>query len=465
MNRTGGQTTPKRPVKQPVDYFFAPREPGETVPYYRLVLRGCSQLCFQSNELTGLCFLAAVVVVSPIAAAYFLVAAVMAPGGRMLLGQRGAVLATGLPGLNPCLIALSLPAFFRTGWTNVGMWVVLVACVAITVLLVRLLVAILPFPILALPFVLTFWAVYALAPHLGVLQPSSLDISVTAALHPLTAVLSSLGETVFSPSVWSGLLFLAGLLVSNWRHAVIAVIGAVIGTAVSYYYRRVNPESVNLGLYGFNGVLTAVAVYALCGSKLRLALLGALIATIMMPAFAVLDLQVVSAPFVFTTWLVLALGWVDEKWFAPSDPGGTPASQGSNPNKSNPTMRRGRMPSPSDSIVFSNLLEQAKTLCTTSGEWHDFRPGVTAHWLYREDGDGPSAVLLRYRPGARVTEHEHVGYEHMFVLDGDQFDEHGSYPAGSFVVNPPGTCHSPGSVGGCVALLIYEKAVRFIGET
>ena len=73
-----------------------------------------------------------------------------------------------------------------------------------------------------------------------------------------------------------------------------------------------------------------------------------------------------------------------------------------------------------------------------------------------------SAVLLRYEPGARVPTHEHVGYEHVFILEGDQYDEYGTYPAGSFVVNPPGTRHSPGSAGGCVALLIYEKAVRFV---
>ena len=325
MNRSGGPSTPKRPLKQPVDYFFTPREDGETVSYHRLVLRGCSALCFQSNELTGLFFLAAVLVASPIAATYFLVAAAMAPGGRMLLGQRGAVLATGLPGLNPCLIALSLPAFFHTGWTNVGMWVVLVVCVAITVVLVRLLVAIFPFPILALPFVLGFWVLYALAPHLDVLQPRSLDLPVATTLRPVTAVLSSLAETVFSTSVWSGLLFLAGVLVSNWRHATVAVLGAIIGTTVSYYYRHLDPESVNFGLYGFNGVLSAVAVYALCGSKLRLAILGALIATIATPAFADLGLQAVSAPFVFSTWLVLALGWIDEKWFSPNDPGSTSA--------------------------------------------------------------------------------------------------------------------------------------------
>ncbi|MGA8992411.1 MAG: cupin domain-containing protein, partial [Rhodoplanes sp.] len=70
--------------------------------------------------------------------------------------------------------------------------------------------------------------------------------------------------------------------------------------------------------------------------------------------------------------------------------------------------------------------------------------------------------LLRYEAGARVALHEHLGYEHMLVLEGDQFDEEGAYPAGSFVIHPPGTRHSPGSVGGCIALLIYEKGVRFV---
>jgi anti-sigma factor ChrR (cupin superfamily) len=111
--------------------------------------------------------------------------------------------------------------------------------------------------------------------------------------------------------------------------------------------------------------------------------------------------------------------------------------------------------------VIANLLGHAHELRTTD-DWQPFRPGVTAHWLYEEGGNGPAAVLLRYEPGARVALHEHLGYEHMLVLEGDQYDEDGSYPAGSFVIHPPGTRHSPGSVGGCVALLIYEKRVRFV---
>ena len=276
-----------------------------------------SQLCFQSNEFTGLVLLAAVLIVSPLAAAYVLVAAALAPAGRMLLGQRGPALAAGLPGLNPCLAALALPAFFQTAWSDIWMWLVLIGCVAATVVLVHVLVAILPFPILTLPFVIVFWTVYALAPHSSVLEAKPSGSAVPADFQLILATLSSLGEVVFAPSAWSGLLVLAGILVSNRRHAVVAVVGAVIGACVPYYYHSADPVSSDLGLYGFNGVVTAVAVYVLCGSDVRLAILGALVATIMLPAIAQLGIPPVTAPLVLSTWLLLMIGWLDQRLFAP----------------------------------------------------------------------------------------------------------------------------------------------------
>lgn len=239
----------------------------------------------------------------------------MAPAGRMLLGDRGPILSTGLPGLNPCLIALSLPVFFYTGWTDVGMWMVLVASVAITIVLVHVCVSILPFPTLVLPFLIVFWTLHGLAPELGVLRPITFSTPAAATFHPITAVMLSLGQALLSPTVLSGLLFAAGVFLGNWRHGVLAVLGAIIGTMVSYYYRKVDPATADLGLYGFNGVLTAVAVFVFCGGKLRLAIFGALLATILTPAIADFGVQTLSAPFVLATWLMLGLGWIEDHWF------------------------------------------------------------------------------------------------------------------------------------------------------
>jgi len=314
-------------MKAPVDIFFPPREPGR-LPYGRLVLRGCSQLCFQSNELTGVLFLAAVLVASPISAAYMLLAATIAPGARMLLGDRGVILETGLPGLNPCLIALSLPAFFHTAWGDGGMWLVLVLAVICTVLLTRLSITVLPFPTLVLPFLITFWVLSAWAPALGVLRPIAFAPASATAVHPVEAVLLGLGQTMFSPDPWSGLLFLTGVLLSNWRHALLAVLGSAIGTTVSLYNREVvDLAGIDLGLYGFNGVLAAVSVFVFCGEKLRLAILGALVATILVPVIPAFGVTTLAAPFVLTTWTMLALGWIEERWVAVPAPGPSSRAQ------------------------------------------------------------------------------------------------------------------------------------------
>ena len=71
--------------------------------------------------------------------------------------------------------------------------------------------------------------------------------------------------------------------------------------------------------------------------------------------------------------------------------------------------------------------------------------------------------ILLYQPGASVPLHEHIGWEHVLVLEGEQADERGRYPAGTLLMNPPGSKHSVRSETGCAALLYWEKPVRIIG--
>lgn len=91
-----------------------------------------------------------------------------------------------------------------------------------------------------------------------------------------------------------------------------------------------------------------------------------------------------------------------------------------------------------------------------------FREGIQIHRLYGDGREGPAAAILKYAPGGMAPLHEHTGYEHILMLDGSQEDEQGRYGPGAFVVNPPGSRHSVRSPEGCVALLIWERPVRFI---
>ena len=66
--------------------------------------------------------------------------------------------------------------------------------------------------------------------------------------------------------------------------------------------------------------------------------------------------------------------------------------------------------------------------------------------------------IVRYAPRSHFSPHVHGGGEEFLVLDGVFQDEHGDYPPGSYVRNPPTSRHTPGSEPGCV---IFVKLWQF----
>src|SRR4051812_28882377 len=112
----------------------------------------------------------------------------------------------------------------------------------------------------------------------------------------------------------------------------------------------------------------------------------------------------------------------------------------------------------SESLVLFDLPRRAR-----EGDfaWQPYLPGIEIHRLYGDDTGGPSAILLRYAPGATAPDHTHPGYEHIFVLSGEQSDERGVYGTGTFVINAPNSRHSVTSAKGCVVLVVKEQPVVF----
>jgi anti-sigma factor ChrR (cupin superfamily) len=86
-------------------------------------------------------------------------------------------------------------------------------------------------------------------------------------------------------------------------------------------------------------------------------------------------------------------------------------------------------------------------------------PGVDRRMLDRVGGEVARATsIVRYAPASHFSRHVHDGSEEFLVLDGVFQDEHGDYPAGSYVRNPPTSSHTPGSAAGCT---IFVKLWQF----
>lgn len=111
--------------------------------------------------------------------------------------------------------------------------------------------------------------------------------------------------------------------------------------------------------------------------------------------------------------------------------------------------------------------------CTILVKLHQFAPDDTAHFSmdtrnapFRQGSAKGLSVLplhaartenvalVRWAPGTRFDAHRHWGGEEIFVLEGTFADEHGSYPAGTWLRSPHLSEHAPYSDEGC---LIWVK--------
>ena len=66
--------------------------------------------------------------------------------------------------------------------------------------------------------------------------------------------------------------------------------------------------------------------------------------------------------------------------------------------------------------------------------------------------------IVRYAPDSHFSAHTHGGGEEFLVLDGTFQDEHGDFPAGCYIRNPPTSFHTPGSAAGCT---LFVKLWQF----
>jgi len=85
--------------------------------------------------------------------------------------------------------------------------------------------------------------------------------------------------------------------------------------------------------------------------------------------------------------------------------------------------------------------------------------GVERRMLDRVGGEVARATsIVRYAPDSRFSPHTHAGGEEFLVLEGIFSDEHGDFPAGTYIRNPPTSRHTPGSRTGCT---IFVKLWQF----
>lgn len=297
-----------------------------------VVFRGIGQVFFQENALTGLVFVVGIALSSPIMAVGAVVGSALGALLAWVLKFDPTERDGGIYGFNAALVGISTLFFFQPGLTC---FVLLIAGCLVATLLTRSMRGYVPFPTYTTPFIVTAWVVFFLGRALNaapvedyptLLPNPTLPFHVEATAH-------GIGQVMFQGSLWTGLLFLLGIGLSDGKHAALVLAGSIVGMLLASYHltaasRALDPErliersqfdNIALGLYGYNATLAPVALF-LWRKSLVPPLLGMALAVLLTELVPLFGVPALTAPFVLATWIVLALGWFERRFFAETTP-------------------------------------------------------------------------------------------------------------------------------------------------
>ena len=127
----------------------------------------------------------------------------------------------------------------------------------------------------------------------------------------IDTLLRGVGQVMFQNNPITGLLFLVGIFINSYKYGLTALLGLVVATFAAYLLGA-DRTLIRNGLFGFNGVLTGIALSVFLQWDWHVAvyiILGAIVSTIAMMGLAKVliswDIAPLTAPFVLTAWLLL----------------------------------------------------------------------------------------------------------------------------------------------------------------
>lgn len=300
------------------------------IQFIDVTLRGCGQVMFQNNPLTGLLFFIAIFLGAffegmPHAGFACLLGTIVATLTAYLYNLDKPSLNAGLYGYNGCLVGIGLATFLNPSFY---LWIVVIFGAMVSVIATKSLANFLKgwgVAALTAPFVLVTWTIllasYTFFGIKGITLPHPMapeQFTTTQAqylpyLNELVPdTFRGISEVFLLSSISVGIIFVIGLAVNSISAALYGILGSVLSILASYALQA-DIASINVGLYSFSAVLTGIAIGATFNQpNLRVTIYAiiAIIFTVFVQgaldtALAPIGIPSLTMPFVLATWLFL----------------------------------------------------------------------------------------------------------------------------------------------------------------
>ncbi|MFA6528279.1 MAG: urea transporter [Candidatus Gracilibacteria bacterium] len=272
------------------------------MPSLKLILRGTSQVMLQNNLLTGLLFLTGIFINSWLMGVGAILGNAIGTTTGYLIKGRDEDINQGLYGFNGTLVGIAALYFFKP---SISLVIATILASILSSIIMKFMHEKKLFPY-TFPFIFSTWILIATIKILELASEQIYNSTAPTSLDVLSGLNMGLGQVMFQGSIITGLFFLLALLVNSQRAAVYAFIGSAVGLLIAFGFGF--PLSlINIGIFGFNGVLCGITFSNEKNAPSLWALLSITLSIFIIYGFVHFDLPALTFPFVLATWITLGV--------------------------------------------------------------------------------------------------------------------------------------------------------------
>lgn len=263
-----------------------------------ILLRGISQVFLQNNALTGFIFLIGIFLSSPLLAFGAVVGTVSSTLFADMFGYDNVDVESGLYGYNGTLVGIAIFFFFKANLISTA--AIIGGALLSAIFMHRMIRKI---PELTAPFVMASWIVLFLMLLFKFPLMSHAEMGIQT-LNIFQTLTTGFSQVMLQNSAATGLCFFIGILLNSPKDAGYALYGSILGAAFALIIGF--PVSlINIGIFGYNAVLTGIALGGKNFKSFLLATLGILFSVLIYFAINHIGLLALTAPFVLACWVVV----------------------------------------------------------------------------------------------------------------------------------------------------------------
>lgn len=290
--------------------------------YAKIVLNNIAQVLLLQNPWTGLFILIGLFLGSWKVGLIALIASIIALLLAKQTNYSEAEITAGLAGFNPVLTGIALTIFLTSEWYS---WVFVIIAILITMPIgsaVREFLKPFGVPMLTIPYVfisssvlLTSFQFQHVDADIDILPNTVKEIVFSEHnVHFISAFLSGFSEIFLLDNVMAGILILIGIFIASRKAGLLAIGANLLGLGIDLMFGA-NHDQINAGLFGYNVVLTVLALGVAFETRINryISIALGILLTIMLHAglttlLTPFGLPVFTLPFIIATWIMLFAG-------------------------------------------------------------------------------------------------------------------------------------------------------------